>query len=255
MWRGAGDWESPGTGTACLGMSLGCFQCMSWTRAKHSPAPAILLPAPARDCVLLDRDPGRAAGRPVPCHAVLNVPVPAHEWRTRRQVESVLQDRLALSKCWARELESSPGPRHCPGNLRNVAAGCAQGPKPPPSPRMLGGGTPQSPEGLPTPPDLSAAKASMGTGFSWYSRQPCEAAGAMALLVLLPHQPHRLCLLQWKKRAPASQDRAPRQGLQPSWASTAPAVCCRGSQLCQQEVPRTQQGCWLPRAAQSLSAL
>lgn len=56
------------------------------------------------------------------------------------QVERAQEDGLAWSGHWVWERESSSGPPHCPGNLRNVPAGCAQGPKPPPGCGAAGAG-------------------------------------------------------------------------------------------------------------------
>lgn len=106
--------------------------------AMPAPAPrpsCCQLPAPARNGFLLDWGCCQSLW-PVLCRAER-----AHlgtragseaQQPSRYKVERAREDGLALSERWAWEPESSPGPPRCPGNLRNVPAGRAQGPEPHP---------------------------------------------------------------------------------------------------------------------------
>lgn len=97
--------------------------CLLLLMGSPPSIPTILLSAPARDSHLLEQGL---------CHSGC-----AALGTDAQQNSSVRVKGSGGWAGWAWEPGSSPGFCHCPGNLRNVPAGCARGPEPHPSRLVL----------------------------------------------------------------------------------------------------------------------
>lgn len=159
----------PAPRSACrLCSSPAC--CSGW--GAHPSIPTILLSAPARDSLLLKQ---------ALCHSGCAAP------GTDAQQNSTVRVKGSGGRAgWAWEPGSSPGSCHCPGNLRNVPAGCARGPEPHPSRQHSGIKI------LGLPPLLSSALLRLsrlrgafraGDSPTWQQEPNCSHASPLALLV------------------------------------------------------------------------